>query len=202
MRLFSSRALSSPSLSGPPQGRRIAARGFRAHRNLSGSAGASATRAGTPLGLDRFAGRTVLRGAIPRRGVVEFPFRLAFVGGLALMGAGAAFFWDGSWMLALVAVFVFGFGIGFLTAGTNLWIGEAYRSGGSGALSLVNFSWAVGAVACPFIVQFMQSPARLHDLLMGLAAAAALLGAVFAASPADVVELRRAGSLSTTPTSI
>jgi fucose permease len=134
--------------------------------------------------------------------IPRFGFRPAFVGGLALMGAGAAFFWHGSWMVALVAVFVFGFGIGFLTAGTNLWIGEAYRSGGSGALSLVNFSWAVGAVACPFIVQFMQSPARLHDLLMGLAAAAALLGAVFAASPADVVELRRAGSLSTTSTPI
>jgi fucose permease len=129
---------------------------------------------------------------IPRLG-----FRPAFVGGLALMAAGAAFVLHGSWMLALLAVFVFGFGIGFLTAGTNLWIGEAYASEGSGALSLVNFSWAVGAVACPFIVQFMQSPTRLHDLLIGLAVAAALLAAVFAATPVDLLELRRAGGIST-----
>jgi fucose permease len=128
--------------------------------------------------------------------IPRFGFRTAFVGGFALMGTGVAFVLHGSWMLALLAVFVFGFGIGFLTSGTNLWIGEAYASAGSGALSLVNFSWAVGAVACPFIVQFMQSPARLHDLLMGLAVAAALLGAVVAATPADLVELRRAGSIS------
>ncbi len=134
--------------------------------------------------------------------IPKFGFRPAFVGGLALMSVGAAFFLHGSWMLALLAVFVLGFGIGFLTAGTNLWIGEAYASGGSGALSLVNFSWAVGAVACPFIVQFMQSPARLHDLLTGLAVAAALLGAVFAATPADLVELRRPGSLPTLPAPI
>ncbi len=129
--------------------------------------------------------------------IPRFGFRPAFVGGFALVGAGAAFFLHGSWMLALLAVFVFGFGIGFLTSGTNLWIGEAYASEGSGALSLVNFSWAVGAVACPFIVQFMQSPTRLHDLLIGLAVAAALLGAVFAATPVDLVELRGAGSIST-----
>ena len=43
---------------------------------------------------------------IPRLG-----FRPAFVGGLALMAAGAAFVLHGSWMLALLAVFVFGFGI-------------------------------------------------------------------------------------------
>jgi FHS family glucose/mannose:H+ symporter-like MFS transporter len=136
--------------------------------------------------------------------IPRFGFRPAFVSGLALMSAGAAFFLHGSWLLALFAVFVFGFGTGFLTAGTNLWIGQAYASGGSGALSLVNFSWAVGAVACPFIVQFMQSLGRFHDFLIALAIAAALLGAVFAATPVDLVELRNAGvdSTSTGPIKI
>jgi FHS family glucose/mannose:H+ symporter-like MFS transporter len=136
--------------------------------------------------------------------IPRFGFRPAFISGLALMAAGAAFFLHGSWLLALLAVFVFGFGTGFLTAGTNLWIGQAYALGASGALSLVNFSWAVGAVACPFIVQFMQSLARFHDLLIALAVATAFLSAVFAATPVDLVELRTDGidSESTVPIKI
>ena len=128
--------------------------------------------------------------------IPKFGFRPAFVSGFALMAAGAAFFLHGSWMLALLAVFVFGFGTGFLTAGTNLWIAEGDASGGSGALSLVNFSWTVGAVACPFIVQLMQSPARFHNFLNGLTVGAALLGAVFAATPRDRVELGGGGGSS------
>jgi MFS transporter, FHS family, glucose/mannose:H+ symporter len=129
--------------------------------------------------------------------IPKFGFRPAFVGGFALMAVGAAFFLHGSWMLALFAVFVFGFGIGFITSSTNLWIGQAYASETSGALSLVNFSWAVGAVACPFIVQFVQSPARFHGFLMGLALAAALLGALLAATPVAWVELRNVSNIST-----
>jgi FHS family glucose/mannose:H+ symporter-like MFS transporter len=147
---------------------------------------------------------SVLSGFLSGLLIPRFGFRPAFVSGLALMAAGAAFFLHGSWLLALLAVFVFGFGAGFMNAGTNLWIGQAYVSGASGALSFVNFSWAVGAVACPLIVQFMQSVARFHELLISLAVAAALLSAVFAATPVDLVELRNADidSASTVPIKI
>jgi fucose permease len=129
--------------------------------------------------------------------IPRFGFRPCFVIGFGLMATGAAFFLHGSWMLALLAVFVYGFGTGLVTAATNLWIGETNAPNASGALSLVNFSWAVGAVACPFIVQFMQSAARFHDVLIGLAAASALLCAVFGITAVDSVELRSIGSAST-----
>jgi fucose permease len=112
---------------------------------------------------------------IPRRG-----FGSSFIFGFLLMGAGAVTLGRGSWMAALAAAFVLGVGIGFLVAATNLWIAEVNAGEEAGSLSLVNFSWTTGAVACPFLVELFHAPQSLLNFLLGLGLISGLVGMAFA----------------------
>ncbi len=46
------------------------------------------------------------------------------------------------------------FGYGMLTPGTNLYIAETGGARRAAAVSLVNFTWGIGAVACPLLISF------------------------------------------------
>lgn len=127
--------------------------------------------------IGTFGGVALSSVLIPRRG-----FRSSFVLGFFLMAIGAATLGRGSWVAALFSVFLYGTGTGFLTAATNLWIGEANPEEKSGALSLINFSWTVGAVACPFLIEFFRG-AHFMQFLTALAIASAAFVLAFAAIP-------------------
>src|SRR5580698_11461422 len=75
MRLFCFRGFTLSSRCAPPDRYRATSCGLRSHRYFYGAARASAARASTALGIERFAGRAVFRGAISGVGVVEFPVR-------------------------------------------------------------------------------------------------------------------------------
>ena len=124
---------------------------------------------------------------IPRRG-----FRSSFVIAFLAMGLGAATLGRGSWSLALGSLFLLGIGNGWLSAATNLWVGEAVPEGTAGALSLVNFSWTLGAVACPFLFDFFRPPQGMLRLLLALGIFSALLAAAFAASHVDSIHVSQA----------
>ncbi|MGH9684018.1 MAG: MFS transporter [Candidatus Acidiferrales bacterium] len=127
--------------------------------------------------IGTFGGVALSSVLIPRRG-----FRSSFVLGFFLMAMGAITLARGSWIAALVSVFLYGGGTGFLTAATNLWVGEANLDGKSGALSLINFSWTVGAVACPFLIEFFRG-AHFMEFLAVLAIVSGAFALVFAAIP-------------------
>ncbi len=115
-------------------------------------------------------------------------FRSAFVLGFMLMAMGMGPLGIVPGTLALVLVFVWGSGTGFITAATNLWIGQA-SSKDSGALSLVNFSWTTGAVACPFLVYLCRTTQQVTTFFGILGAGAALLVIAFVTIPGQALQI-------------
>ena len=80
-----------------------------------------------------------------RAGATKNPSSRAFV----LIGIGVAALGHFEWIGTLIAISIYGAGLGFLSPATNLWIGEAAKTGRAGALNLINFSWTAGAMLCP-----------------------------------------------------
>ena len=112
-------------------------------------------------------GGVVLSGTlVPRIG-----HRLVLVLGLIFMAAGVSTLLLGSWVWGMVSVAGFGFGQGLVVPTGNLLVVEVNPETKASALTLVNFSWSVGAVACPFLLAPFQRTQRTGTFLW-------LLGAV------------------------
>lgn len=92
-------------------------------------------------------------------------FRPAFLSGLLLMACGVSTLYSGSRSLGLVSVAVYGLGLGLIVPTDNLLIAEISTGSGlsspSGAVSLLNFFWGVGAVFCSLLVAWTAA----HRLL-------------------------------------
>src|SRR6202008_789447 len=86
-------------------------------------------------------------------------YRPSLVIGYMITGAGLAMVNAPTHVLALVAIAAFGVGYGMVVPPTNL---SAAEAGGAGMVSLLNFAWCIGAVACSPLVllalhhQFLQ----------------------------------------------
>lgn len=74
-------------------------------------------------------------------------FKPAITLGLAMLGIGFALLNAPTFALALAASAIYGFGYGFATPGTNLWVGESYGERRASALNIANLAWGVGAVS-------------------------------------------------------
>jgi fucose permease len=109
-------------------------------------------------------------------------FRFCFVTSFASIALGTFLLGRGLWTLGLVAVFLYGSGLGVSITSINLWIGEANPAGRAGALSLANFIWTIGALASPSLVAMGDRLHRMSLMLAALASVAALLAMAFAAS--------------------
>ncbi|HXN72873.1 MAG TPA: MFS transporter [Candidatus Acidoferrales bacterium] len=109
-------------------------------------------------------------------------FRFCFVVGFALIAIGLATLGRGTWIVGLLSVFIYGCGLGFSVGSTNLWVGESNPSRRAGALSLVNFSWTVGALAAPPIVSLADRTQHTWPIVLVLAAVAFLLTLAFSVS--------------------
>ncbi len=64
---------------------------------------------------------------------------------------GFSFFGVGPWLVSVLAVAVYGAGYGLCNPTTNLRATQLPSSNMAGAVSLLNFSWGIGAVLCPFV---------------------------------------------------
>src|SRR5215475_9521273 len=82
-------------------------------------------------------------------------FKPAITLGLILMGIGFAFLNAPTFALALVASGFYGFGYGFVTPGTNLWVGESYGERRASALNIANLAWGIGAIASAPLAKWM-----------------------------------------------
>jgi hypothetical protein len=94
---------------------------------------------------------------------------------------GAACLGRGTWIIGLSSVFAYGAGIGFSAGTTNLWVSEVNPSRRASALSLVNCSWTLGAIASPLLVALGDQIRQLSLFVAAFATAAALLALAFAA---------------------
>ena len=79
-------------------------------------------------------------------------FRPSFLLGLLLMAGGAATLLLGSVVLGMASVALYGLGLGLIVPTDNLLIAEISSTSRSGAVSLLNFFWGVGAVFCSLMV--------------------------------------------------
>ena len=106
--------------------------------------------------------------------------RFNLILGFLTMGLGSATLVLGSRALGLAAAFCFGTGLGLTIPTTNLLISDFNPSRRASALNLVNFSWGLGAVLCPFVVAALQHVNRSAYLLYGVAALLTVLAVAVA----------------------
>jgi fucose permease len=97
--------------------------------------------------------------------LARWGFRPAFLSGLLLMACGVATLYMGSPWLGLASVAAYGLGLGLIIPTDNLLIAEISTGSGpssrTGAVSLLNFFWGVGAVLCSLMVAWTAA----HKLL-------------------------------------
>lgn len=104
--------------------------------------------------------------------VSRLGFRFAINAGLFAMAAGVGALPFGSRSLGLISIFCYGGGFGLAIPAINLYIAAANPERRSAVLSRLNFSWSVGAVACPFLI---AAAAKLNAVPLGLGLLAAFL---------------------------
>ena len=111
-------------------------------------------------------------------------YRPSLVTGYALIGYGLATLNASTHVNALAATAAFGLGYGLITAATNLYVAEAGGARSASLLSLLNFAWGAGAMACSPLIALALRRNRLPGLLIiyalfGAGLALALLFARF-----------------------
>jgi FHS family glucose/mannose:H+ symporter-like MFS transporter len=114
----------------------------------------------------------------------RYGYRPSLVIGYVLTGAGLATLNAPTHVLALVATAAFGVGYGMVVPPTNL---SAAEAGGASMVSLLNFAWGIGAVACSPLVLVALRHHFLTGFLWAVAAGALGLAAcfIFVAFPAE-----------------
>jgi len=100
--------------------------------------------------------------------VHRYGYRLTLVFGLGFMAVGAGVLARASWVVGLVSVCVYGFGLGLTIPTANLLIAKLHPDRRAAALNLLNFSWGIGAVGCPFVVAALQRSQRTSLVLFGM----------------------------------
>jgi MFS transporter, FHS family, glucose/mannose:H+ symporter len=103
-------------------------------------------------------------------------YRPGLVIGYALTGVGLALLNAPTHGIALLAVAFYGMGYGLVVPPTNLAGAEA---GGAGVVSLLNFAWGIGAVACAPLLSVSLRHHSLPMFLWILAIAGFALGVAF-----------------------
>ncbi len=102
---------------------------------------------------------------VPRLG-----YRFVLLLGLVFMAVGVGALPIGSRVIGMVAVGCYGIGLGLTIPTCNLLVAEVNQETRAAALSLLNFSWSVGAVACPFLLAPFQRAGRIPIFFLSLAA--------------------------------
>jgi fucose permease len=120
-------------------------------------------------------------------------FRPSFLLGLLLMAGGAATLLMGSVAVGMTSVALYGLGLGLIIPTDNLLIAEISSTSRSGAVSLLNFFWGVGAVFCYFIVAWAAAPHALPFFLGGVSLILVLLAVGVWSLPFPPAETSKAG---------
>ena len=118
----------------------------------------------------------VLSGAlVPRLG-----YKSVIVLGLIFMAAGIGVLPMGSRLLGMAAVAGYGMGLGLTIPACNLLVAELNPGRRAAAVSLLNFSWTVGAVACPFLFTPFQRRGMIPPFFYALAGFVLLIALLIA----------------------
>jgi MFS transporter, FHS family, glucose/mannose:H+ symporter len=113
--------------------------------------------------------------------------------GFFILTLGMAFLGVSPWYLTAFCVMLTGLGYGLSNPTTNLRGTQLPSSNVAAAVSLLNFSWGVGAVACPFIVKALVPSIGIQGFGLCVAVFTLALSAIhfFRKVPAPVEAMRR-----------
>jgi MFS transporter, FHS family, glucose/mannose:H+ symporter len=81
----------------------------------------------------------------------------------------------------LIATCLYGYGLGFVLPASNLWVAEVAHARRVASLSLLNFTWGIGAVTCPALVLIAQRNHAIALFLYGLAGFALCIATLLSA---------------------
>jgi MFS transporter, FHS family, glucose/mannose:H+ symporter len=101
---------------------------------------------------------------IRRRG-----YRLTFAIGFALIALGVAALGLGDAHIGLVGTALYGYGLGLALTGGNLWVAEIFPQRRATAVSILNVTWTIGAIACGPLVMLAEDLHILAKFLVGVA---------------------------------
>lgn len=116
------------------------------------------------------AGIATLGPLLTRRGYGQ-----TFVIGFISIGVGIAGLSSGNEFACLTSTAIFGYGLGLILSGVNLWAAEVAGSRRTSALSILNVAWGLGAISCPALVLMAHQSHRLPILLFGIAGLSAVV---------------------------
>jgi MFS transporter, FHS family, glucose/mannose:H+ symporter len=89
---------------------------------------------------------------ISTRALPRWGFTRVCTAAMIILCLGLEIFVLGTWQLGLAGVFCSGFGMALAIAASNLGVAKSNPHRAAAALSLLNFAWGIGAVACPFLI--------------------------------------------------
>lgn len=118
-------------------------------------------------------------------------YKFTLVAGYIAIALGLAGLNAGSAAGGLAATVVWGYGLGLVLPASNLWVAEAAESRRVAALSILNFAWGIGAVACAPLVLLANAHRAISWFLYGVAAAALCAALVLLAMRLGVPPPRR-----------
>jgi len=133
--------------------------------------------------------------------VSKLGYRITIALGLACMGIGVAMLPWMIWPLGLTAVAWWGFGLGLAVPTCNMMIARVHAHRSAAALSLLNFSWSLGAVACPILLAPFERRGGVDLFLCLLAASSFLLAVLLSAMPLPQVHHTAVNQTGTAPSS-
>ncbi len=111
------------------------------------------------------------------RAIKKFGFLKMLFGGFCLLAFGCAGLNSDSWFGCLVAISVYGTGIGLTVPAINLLVAEIAGENPSSALNTINFFWGVGAILCKPFIDFLKSPDSIFLPTILLGSSFLLIGA-------------------------
>jgi fucose permease len=101
---------------------------------------------------------------------------LVFAIGFSFLGAGP-------WTLACLLIFLYGIAMGLSVPTSNLRATQLPSANTAAAVSLLNFSWGIGAVLCPFLLAALLPLLGLRGFTASLAALALIFSVLYFTRP-------------------
>jgi MFS transporter, FHS family, glucose/mannose:H+ symporter len=95
---------------------------------------------------------SVVGSILSTRALPRWGFARVCSAAMLILSSGLGVFVLSSWHVGLVGVFLNGLGMSLAIAASNLGVAAGNPARRASALSLLNFSWGIGAVASPFLV--------------------------------------------------
>ena len=125
-----------------------------------------------------------LSGLLAAKKGFRFPIKI----GLVFMTFGLSCLLSQSRVVGILSISAYGSGLGLAVPAANLLVAAANPQRRSATLSLLNFFWSVGAVACPFLVAAAAKTDRLPLFLISVAALSLAVAIAIAIMPRRIVE--------------